>query len=232
MSPSYKRSREIFDRSQEYLPGGVNSPVRAFHAVGMRPLVIERGEGAYLYDVDGNRFTDYVCSWGPLILGHAYPAVNIRDGVAVAKDIRFHPYPVVRLHTADGLTVAMTKVDFMPDCPNSVFLKTVDLDKVRQITSEHEGVHFPMFEIDQTSELSWMFGLQAAKNVQVVNANTRIRLKVSSQGQGRQLMSVGGINSVQMNSPFLFWIRLDGAALPVVAAVICPDAWRKPDKER
>jgi glutamate-1-semialdehyde 2,1-aminomutase len=75
MSPSYKRSREIFDRSQEYLPGGVNSPVRAFHAVGTRPLVIDRGEGAYLYDVDGNRFIDYVCSWGPLILGHAYPAV-------------------------------------------------------------------------------------------------------------------------------------------------------------
>ena len=75
MSLSHDRSREIFDRSQEYLPGGVNSPVRAFGAVGGQPLVIARGEGPYLYDVDGNRYIDYVCSWGPLILGHAHPAV-------------------------------------------------------------------------------------------------------------------------------------------------------------
>ncbi len=75
MSLSHDRSREIFDRSQEYMPGGVNSPVRAFGAVGGQPLVIARGEGPYLYDVDGNRYIDYVCSWGPLILGHAHPAV-------------------------------------------------------------------------------------------------------------------------------------------------------------
>src|SRR4030042_1637645 len=75
MSLSHDRSREIFDRSQEYLPGGVNSPVRAFGAVGGQPLVIARGEGPYLYDVDGNRYIDYVCSWGPLTLGHAHPAV-------------------------------------------------------------------------------------------------------------------------------------------------------------
>jgi glutamate-1-semialdehyde 2,1-aminomutase len=75
MSLSHDRSREIFDRSQEYLPGGVNSPVRAFGAVGGQPLVIARGEGPYLYDVDGNRYIDYVCSWGPLILGHAHPVV-------------------------------------------------------------------------------------------------------------------------------------------------------------
>ena len=75
MSLSHDRSQEIFDRSQEYLPGGVNSPVRAFGAVGGQPLVIARGEGPYLYDVDGNRYIDYVCSWGPLILGHAHPAV-------------------------------------------------------------------------------------------------------------------------------------------------------------
>jgi len=75
MSLSHDRSREIFDRSQEHMPGGVNSPVRAFGAVGGQPLVIARGEGPYLYDVDGNRYIDYVCSWGPLILGHAHPAV-------------------------------------------------------------------------------------------------------------------------------------------------------------
>ena len=69
------RSRQLFAEAQTLLPGGVDSPVRAFRAVGGQPLFIERGEGAYLYDVDGNRFVDYVLSWGPLILGHAHPQV-------------------------------------------------------------------------------------------------------------------------------------------------------------
>lgn len=70
-----KRSQELFEQSQRYLPGGVDSPVRAFRAVGGKPLFIRRGEGCRIYDEDGNEFIDYVCSWGPLILGHAYPGV-------------------------------------------------------------------------------------------------------------------------------------------------------------
>src|SRR5512139_1992733 len=69
------KSVALFQEAQTLFPGGVNSPVRAFRAVGGQPLFIERGEGAYLFDVDGNRFIDYVLSWGPLILGHAHPAV-------------------------------------------------------------------------------------------------------------------------------------------------------------
>jgi glutamate-1-semialdehyde 2,1-aminomutase len=69
------KSIEWFEQAKQVLPGGVDSPVRAFHAVGGQPLFIERGEGAYLYDVDGNRYIDYVLSWGPLILGHAFPQV-------------------------------------------------------------------------------------------------------------------------------------------------------------
>jgi glutamate-1-semialdehyde 2,1-aminomutase len=70
-----QRSGELFVRAREIIPGGVNSPVRAFKAVGGQPRFIERGEGAYLYDVDGNRYIDYVLSWGPLIHGHAHPHV-------------------------------------------------------------------------------------------------------------------------------------------------------------
>ncbi len=70
-----ENSIQLFRQAQTLLPGGVDSPVRAFRAVGGQPLFIERGEGPYLYDVDGNRFIDYVLSWGPLILGHAHPAV-------------------------------------------------------------------------------------------------------------------------------------------------------------
>jgi len=69
------RSQELYARAQQYLPGGVNSPVRAMRAIGRDPLFIERGEGAELIDVDGNTYVDYVCSWGPLMLGHANPVV-------------------------------------------------------------------------------------------------------------------------------------------------------------
>lgn len=68
-------STTMFEEAQQLIPGGVNSPVRAFRSVGGVPRFIERGEGAYLYDVDGNRYIDYVLSWGPLILGHAHPDV-------------------------------------------------------------------------------------------------------------------------------------------------------------
>ena len=68
-------SKKLFREAQKYLPGGVDSPVRAFKAVGGEPLFIKKGCGSKIYDVDDNEFIDYVCSWGPLILGHAHPQV-------------------------------------------------------------------------------------------------------------------------------------------------------------
>ncbi|RKO67091.1 glutamate-1-semialdehyde 2,1-aminomutase [Desulfofundulus salinus] len=73
---SYERSKELFAQARRYMPGGVNSPVRAFKAVGGQPLFIARGKGALIYDVDGNEYIDYVGSWGPLILGHRHPEVT------------------------------------------------------------------------------------------------------------------------------------------------------------
>lgn len=73
----YQRSSQLFNEAQEYIPGGVNSPVRAFKAVGGTPIFVKEAKGAYLTDVDGNRLIDYISSWGPLILGHAYePVIN------------------------------------------------------------------------------------------------------------------------------------------------------------
>src|SRR5436190_20575569 len=66
------RSQELFGRAQKSIPGGVNSPVRAFKSVGGTPIFIKSAKGPYLYDADGNRYIDYINSWGPMILGHAY----------------------------------------------------------------------------------------------------------------------------------------------------------------
>ncbi len=73
----YQRSSALFAEAKKYIPGGVNSPVRAFKAVGGDPIFVKSAKGAYLYDEDGNKFIDYIASWGPLILGHAYePVIN------------------------------------------------------------------------------------------------------------------------------------------------------------
>ncbi|PTQ78127.1 glutamate-1-semialdehyde 2,1-aminomutase [Nitrosomonas oligotropha] len=69
------RNHQLFEQSQQYIPGGVNSPVRAFKSVGGEPVFFQRGEGAYFWDADGKQYIDYVGSWGPLILGHAHPDV-------------------------------------------------------------------------------------------------------------------------------------------------------------
>ena len=75
MKRERERSREIFENAERLLVGGVNSPVRAFRSVGGQPLIIDHGKGQYLFDADGNRLLDYVCSWGALLLGHAHPVV-------------------------------------------------------------------------------------------------------------------------------------------------------------
>src|SRR5439155_27006341 len=70
---SRAKSDELFAEALKYIPGGVNSPVRAFRAVGGQPFFVDRAKGARVWDVDGHEYIDYVCTWGPAILGHAHP---------------------------------------------------------------------------------------------------------------------------------------------------------------
>jgi len=103
------KSIALFQEAQKLFPGGVNSPVRAFRAVGGQPLFIERGEGPYLYDVDGNRYIDYVLSWGPLITGHAHPKVVEAIRNAAVKGTSYGaPSPL-------EIDLAKSVMDFMPN---------------------------------------------------------------------------------------------------------------------
>src|SRR5450631_1548791 len=86
---SQAASAALYRRALEVMPGGVNSPVRAMRAIGRDPIFLDRGEGAEVLDVDGNRYIDYVCSWGPLIHGHAHPHVVAAVGEAAAKGMSF-----------------------------------------------------------------------------------------------------------------------------------------------
>jgi len=84
---SREKSKELFEKAKTLFPGGVNSPVRAFKSVGGTPIFFERGEGSKIWDVDGNSYLDFCCSWGPLILGHAHPHVvkSVQDAVALGS---------------------------------------------------------------------------------------------------------------------------------------------------
>ena len=84
-----EKSHQAFTRAQELMPGGVNSPARAFGAVGGEPIVFDHAEGAYLYDLDGNRYIDYIGSWGPMILGHRHPKVIEALEAALARGTSF-----------------------------------------------------------------------------------------------------------------------------------------------
>jgi glutamate-1-semialdehyde 2,1-aminomutase len=86
---SSARSEELYEAARRLMPGGVSSPVRAFRAVGGQPLFIDHASGPYLFDVDGNRYIDYVLSWGPLILGHAHPRVVEALALAAARGTSF-----------------------------------------------------------------------------------------------------------------------------------------------
>lgn len=95
------RSRAAFSHAKTLMPGGVNSPARAFGGVGGEPIFFERGEGAYLYDLDGNRFIDYIGSWGPMILGHAHPRVREAIHAAVDRGTSFGAPTVAESHLAE-----------------------------------------------------------------------------------------------------------------------------------
>jgi glutamate-1-semialdehyde 2,1-aminomutase len=106
-----RRSREIFERAEKVLVGGVNSPVRAFRSVGGEPLIIERGQGAHLYDADGNELLDYVCSWGAMILGHAHPAVTTAIAEQAQRGTSFGVTTELELELATLITRAIPFIE-------------------------------------------------------------------------------------------------------------------------
>jgi len=107
------RSADYYRRALELMPGGVNSPVRAMRAIGRDPIFIARGEGAELFDVDGNRYVDYVCSWGPLIHGHAHPGVLAAVAEAAAGGTSFGAPTAAEVELAAELARRMDGLDMV-----------------------------------------------------------------------------------------------------------------------
>ena len=110
---NFKRSQELFAEAQRYLPGGVDSPVRAFKAVGGTPPFITRGQGSKIYDADDNEFIDYVGSWGPLILGHAHPRIVAALKEAVERGTSFGAPTELETTLAKIISAAMPSMEML-----------------------------------------------------------------------------------------------------------------------
>jgi glutamate-1-semialdehyde 2,1-aminomutase len=108
-----EKSRALFERAQRLMPGGVNSPVRAFRAVGGTPFFVARGEGCFLWDVDGNRYVDFVCSWGALILGHAHPEVVAAVKAAVERGTTYGAPTELEVRLAEQIQSAFPTMEML-----------------------------------------------------------------------------------------------------------------------
>jgi glutamate-1-semialdehyde 2,1-aminomutase len=107
----YSRSRRSFERAQRALVGGVNSPVRAFRAVGGTPIIVDRAEGARVWDVDGNSYIDFVCSWGALILGHAHPEISAALADQAARGTSYGMTTELEIELAEMLQKALPTME-------------------------------------------------------------------------------------------------------------------------
>ncbi|MFF2910875.1 glutamate-1-semialdehyde 2,1-aminomutase [Paenibacillus sp. NPDC057934] len=106
-------SRKAFDEAKQYIPGGVNSPVRAFKSVGLTPVYVDRAAGSRIYDIDGNTFIDFVCSWGPLIMGHAHPEVVQALQETAAKGTSFGAPTLLETEMAKTVVERVPSVDIV-----------------------------------------------------------------------------------------------------------------------
>ena len=106
-------SAELMQRAVKVIPGGVNSPVRAFGSVGLGPRFIERADGPYMWDVEGNRYLDYVGSWGPMILGHNDPAVRAAVQAACERGLSFGAATELEVRVADYICETVPHVDMV-----------------------------------------------------------------------------------------------------------------------
>src|SRR3972149_5668459 len=138
----FTNSRRLFEEAQQFLPGGVDSPVRAFKAVGGTPPFIVRGKGSRIFDADGNEFIDYVCSWGPLILGHAHPQVVAALREAAERGTSFGAPTELETTLARMITAAMPSMEMLRFVNSGTEATMTALRLARAFTGRDKVVKF------------------------------------------------------------------------------------------
>lgn len=170
--------------------------------------------------------------------GGDFPGVRLDDGVTVSHLPAIHPHPVVRVATKSGDTVCMSMVDEVPSGFSGLFLKVADLEKVKATSHMHKGVCFPMVDLDEKPDISWIQGLQFGHGYRVGAAMQQTKFRMNEKGaRAQSAAAMTLVRSVRptvqphvIDRPFLLWIRRDGLEFPLFAALLCEDAWKEPEK--
>lgn len=137
-----RNSTQLFDQAQQYIPGGVNSPVRAFRGVGSTPIFIDKGTGAYLFDVDGKKYIDYVCSWGPLIAGHAHPYIVEKVTHMLQQGFSFGAPTEIEVQLAQKVTEFMPNIESLRFVSSGTEAAMSAIRLARGVTNRNKIVKF------------------------------------------------------------------------------------------
>jgi glutamate-1-semialdehyde 2,1-aminomutase len=188
-------SKGLFDRAQKTIPGGVNSPVRAFRSVGGTPLFISKAKGAYLYDADGNKYIDYIASWGPMILGHAYEPVVKAIQEKVAGSTSFGAPTELEVEMAELICSMVPNVDLIrmvssgtEACMSAIRLARGFTGKNKFIKFEgHYHGHADPFLVKAGSGLA-TFGIQTVPGVTAGVAQDTLTCAFNDPEAVRQLV--------------------------------------------
>jgi hypothetical protein len=171
------------------------------------------------------------------LAGEEFPGVYIKEGVTVAHSLAVHPHPVVRVATKSGDTVCMSMVDSVPEGVTGLFLKVADLEKVKAASHNFKGVQFPMVDMDDRPDISWIQGMRVGSGFCIQSAKQQTKFRMNERGARVQsaagMMMTKGLSAEYphvIDRPFLLWIRRDGMDFPVFAALICEDGWKEPEE--
>lgn len=167
--------------------------------------------------------------------GAEYTGVSLKDGVTVSHMAAVHPNPVARITTKNGDTVCMSMVDSVPEGIAGLFLKVADLEKVKATSHNYKGVSFPMIDLDERPDISWICGLGVGGGFRIETALQQTKFRMNEIGA--RVQSATGMTLARgmssntphvIDRPFILWIKRDGIEFPLFAAVLCEDAWKEP----
>jgi hypothetical protein len=170
--------------------------------------------------------------------GEEFVGVSMKKNVRVAHSPAVHPNPVVRIACKNGDTVCMSMVNSIPEGFAGLFLKVADLNKVKAYAHNYEGVHFPMIDLDDRPDISWIQGLEFSNGFFVGSAMQQTKFRMNEQGakveSAAGMVMTKGMSSFKpqphvINRPFLLWVNREGLDFPIFAALLCEDVWKEPE---
>ena len=195
-----KKSEALFERAGRVIPGGVNSPVRAFAAVGGTPPFIESADGAYLVDVDGRRYIDYVGSWGPMIAGHAHPEIIDAVTATAAKGLSFGAPCALEVELAERICEIMPSIELvrMTNSGTEAAMSAIRLargatgrDKIVKFEGCYHGHADSLLVKAGSGALT--LGVPSSPGVPASLADHTVTLEYNNSAQVREVMAqVGG----------------------------------------